>query len=254
LKEQDSGVNPVKDFLFNSKKGFCEHYATAMVLMLRSIGIPSRIVTGFAGGDLNEYGGYLIIRQSHAHSWVEAVIDGFWLTFDPTPVKITEKPSSVILLIDMLKMKWQRYVIGYSLYDQKKIIRAFNVFKDFPTIFDLKIKSKSLHFIIFAIIIFSVVIILFILYGDGYKKRGRFATRQYLSVRNKLGRLGIKVTSSLTPNDIELKGISRGLSSNFSNFIRLYQEIRFGGRKMNAKERLEFKMLTRRVIKEINSL
>ena len=254
LKEQNSGVNPVKDFLFNSKKGFCEHYATAMVLMLRSIGIPSRIVTGFAGGDLNEYGGYLIIRQSHAHSWVEAVIDGFWLTFDPTPVKITEKPSSVILLIDMLKMKWQRYVIGYSLYDQKKIIRAFNVFKDFPTIFDLKIKSKSLPFIIFAIIIFSVVIILFILYGDGYKKRGCFATRQYLSVRNKLGRLGIKVTSSLTPNDIELKGISRGLSSNFSNFIRLYQEIRFGGRKMNAKERLEFKMLTRRVIKEINSL
>jgi hypothetical protein len=82
-------------------------------------------------------------------------------------VKITEKPSSVILLIDMLKMKWQRYVIGYSLYDQKKIIRAFNVFKDFPTIFDLKIKSKSLPFIIFAIIIFSVVIILFILYGDG---------------------------------------------------------------------------------------
>ena len=120
-------MRPVDDFLFNSKRGYCEHYASAMVLMLRTIGIPARIVTGFYGGEFNEYGGYVIVRQSNAHSWVEAAIDGRWRLFDPTPPVVERRASAIGYLLDMLRMKWNRYVVAFSASDQKEIIRTLSM-------------------------------------------------------------------------------------------------------------------------------
>ena len=79
---QDPTIDPVEDFLINRKQGHCEYFASAMVLMLRCAGIPSRMVTGFKGGF--QQGNVFKIQQLHAHSWVEAYIDGQWITFDPT--------------------------------------------------------------------------------------------------------------------------------------------------------------------------
>jgi len=76
--------DPVDMFLFDTRRGFCEHYASAFVLLLRAAGIPSRVVTGYQGGSVNPRGGYLIVRQSDAHAWAEAIIDGQWRRFDPT--------------------------------------------------------------------------------------------------------------------------------------------------------------------------
>ncbi len=80
---------PVDDFLFESKRGHCEFFSTAMALMLRAVGIPSRNVTGFVGGTYNRFGQYYAVRQGDAHSWVEAYIADSarpgWVTFDPTP-------------------------------------------------------------------------------------------------------------------------------------------------------------------------
>ena len=121
------GVSPIEDFLFNSRKGYCEHYATAMIMMLRSIGIPSRIVTGFYGGEMNSYGGYMIVRQSNAHSWVEALINKKWLRFDPTPAVAAERPSAIVMYLDMLKMQWNRYIVSYSSYDQREIMRVITM-------------------------------------------------------------------------------------------------------------------------------
>ncbi|MCC7328110.1 MAG: DUF3488 domain-containing transglutaminase family protein [Burkholderiales bacterium] len=76
--------DPVDLFLFGERRGFCEHYASAFVLLLRAAGIPARVVTGYQGGAVNPRGGYMIVRQSDAHAWAEAMIGGQWQRYDPT--------------------------------------------------------------------------------------------------------------------------------------------------------------------------
>jgi transglutaminase-like putative cysteine protease len=82
LSPQFLGDTPVDEFLFNTRSGFCEHYAAAFVVLMRGAGIPARVVTGYLGGEINE--DYMIVRQSDAHAWAEAFIDGAWRRFDPT--------------------------------------------------------------------------------------------------------------------------------------------------------------------------
>ncbi|EQC48962.1 PF11992 domain protein [Bacteriovorax sp. BSW11_IV] len=78
------GLTGLEQFFFESKKGFCEHYAALMAFALRSLDIPSRIVTGYQGGDFNALGDYFIIREKDAHAWVEGWIKGKgWVRFDP---------------------------------------------------------------------------------------------------------------------------------------------------------------------------
>ena len=79
--ERDS----VDDFLFNTRQGFCGHYASAFTTMMRAAGIPARVVGGYQGGDWNPVGGYLIVRQSHAHAWSEIWLrESGWVRVDPT--------------------------------------------------------------------------------------------------------------------------------------------------------------------------
>lgn len=118
------GSGPLEDFLFYSKEGYCEHFATSMVMLLRASGIPSRLVTGFLEGEWNELGGYFIVRQQDAHSWVEAYIDGVgWMRFDPTPSVPTpaHRPSILSLYLDLMKLKWNRYIIQFSFSDQRRM-------------------------------------------------------------------------------------------------------------------------------------
>jgi protein-glutamine gamma-glutamyltransferase len=90
LRLQDPKLDPLADFLMNVKEGHCERYASGLVLMLRGVGIPSRLVKGFHGIDKDEKGD-LHVRYSHAHSWVEALVPNpngkgeAWITLDPTP-------------------------------------------------------------------------------------------------------------------------------------------------------------------------
>ena len=88
----DAGAEPLEDFLANRRAGHCEFFASALALMLRDRGIPSRLVTGFKGGDYKELAGRIDVQQRHAHAWVEAFLRdpaspnlGRWATFDPTP-------------------------------------------------------------------------------------------------------------------------------------------------------------------------
>jgi transglutaminase-like putative cysteine protease len=83
---KDPKLDPVEDFLVNRKRGHCEYFASALVLMLRSVGVPSRMVSGFKGGTVNAISGAYEVEQRHAHVWVEALIGGDrWVTVDPTP-------------------------------------------------------------------------------------------------------------------------------------------------------------------------
>ena len=84
------GDAPVDEFLFESKRGFCEHYASAFTYLMRAAGIPSRVVTGYQGGEMN--GDYMIVRQSDAHAWSEVWLNGSWQRVDPTA---TVSPSRI---------------------------------------------------------------------------------------------------------------------------------------------------------------
>jgi len=112
---------PLEEFLFVRRSGNCEYFAAAMAVMLRSEGIPSRVVAGFQHGEWNPYGRYFMVRLSDAHSWVEAYVDGRgWVAFDPSPrgEVATAAPGPVSLYLDAARMRWYRYVINWSLGDQ----------------------------------------------------------------------------------------------------------------------------------------
>ncbi len=85
LRPPRLGRQPIDDFLFNTRRGFCEHYAGTFVYLMRAAGVPARVVTGYQGGELNPVGDYLIVRQSDAHAWAEVWLDGRgWVRVDPT--------------------------------------------------------------------------------------------------------------------------------------------------------------------------
>jgi transglutaminase-like putative cysteine protease len=130
-------AQPLDDFLFVSKRGHCEFFSTAMALMLREIGIPSRNVTGFVGGTYNRFGHYYAVREGEAHSWVEAYIDDpshpGWLTFDPTPSAgaqpLGDTTGAWVYMRDLVEavsQRWNHYVIGYDLRSQVHLYDWFS--------------------------------------------------------------------------------------------------------------------------------
>jgi len=86
------GSNPVDQFMFESRRGFCEHYASSFTLLMRLAGIPSRVVTGYQGGEVNPFGGHLVVRQSDAHAWSEVWLQRRgWVRVDPTAAVAPER-------------------------------------------------------------------------------------------------------------------------------------------------------------------
>jgi len=137
FKRDDPEEEPVTDFLFNRRKGHCELFASAMVILCRTVGIPARLATGFCGGSWNRTGSYYVIRGKDAHAWVEVYFEEprdpdtggrgrtiGWVAFDPTPGRSDDDETLGILagLIDYLRLKWQTNVVSFSLWDQVRFI------------------------------------------------------------------------------------------------------------------------------------
>jgi transglutaminase-like putative cysteine protease len=131
LEIPQSGENPVEEFLFIHKAGHCETFATAMALMLREVGIPTRFVTGFVGGEIGLFGRYVIVRGANAHAWVEAWCgpETGWVTFDPTPAVGRPTISSVALaqrlrqVADGVEFFYDRYILSFGQGDQVELVR-----------------------------------------------------------------------------------------------------------------------------------
>jgi transglutaminase-like putative cysteine protease len=122
----DEHSDPIAHFLFERKQGHCEYFASSLALMLRSIGIPSRVVTGFQGGTLNPVNGWYTVRASDAHSWVEAFIPGNgWTEYDATPATARLQTASIFArvtnLIEAADLFWQDWVVQYDLERQFKL-------------------------------------------------------------------------------------------------------------------------------------
>ena len=133
-------------FLFTTRAGFCEHYASAFTVLMRSAGLPARVVIGYQGGDLNPYGGYLLVRQSAAHAWSEVWLPGEgWLRVDPTaaiaPGRIRDGLDAALPerrqrgtlyqlpwirqageAVDAIRAGWNRFVVGYSSRQQERLL------------------------------------------------------------------------------------------------------------------------------------
>jgi len=140
MEQTDPSIDPVEDFLINRKSGHCEYFASALALMLRSIDIPSRMINGFKGGDYNEIAGITTVRQKHAHSWVEALIDRttdseqqpIWMTLDPTPAdqrnasvaRVGGLANKFYLVTDFIRYIWVFYIVGFNSERQDRFLYA----------------------------------------------------------------------------------------------------------------------------------
>jgi transglutaminase-like putative cysteine protease len=119
--------DPLSVFLFDTKKGHCEYFASAMAIMLRHLGIPSRLVNGFQSGEYNPVGDHWVIRQYNAHSWVEAYFPSSgWMEFDPTPPETTHTKSKLARffsnLTDAIDLWWWDGVLNYDYLKQYRTL------------------------------------------------------------------------------------------------------------------------------------
>ncbi|MGI9065890.1 MAG: transglutaminase TgpA family protein [Pyrinomonadaceae bacterium] len=129
LQMKAGGADPLADFLFNVKTGHCEYFSTAMAVMLRTRGIPSRVVNGFLPGEYNDAADAYTVRQSDAHSWIEVYFPETrsWVTFDPTPIAGRTEPVSTGFAAqagkyaEALELIWFQYVVGYDKQEQRSL-------------------------------------------------------------------------------------------------------------------------------------
>jgi hypothetical protein len=117
--------DPLAEFLFERKQGHCEYFASSMAIMLRTLRIPTRVVNGFRTGEFNDLTSQYLVRESDAHSWVEAYFPGYgWISFDPTPAGSPEASTGwrrLRLYTDALASFWREWVVNYDLGHQQHL-------------------------------------------------------------------------------------------------------------------------------------
>lgn len=135
--------DPVDDFLFESKRGLCGHFASAMAVMMRSRGVPARVVAGFARGDWIEPAGQLLFRQKHAHAWVEVWTGQEWQRFDPTPAApFSGRAAS--------EWSWQRFRVmaqqywDYAGYQWTRLVMQYDMTSQLRALERLRSRSDRL--------------------------------------------------------------------------------------------------------------
>ncbi len=125
-----AGQDPMVAFLYDFKRGHCEYFAGAMTLMCQSLGMQARVVIGFKCDEFNEIGGYYLVRQSHAHAWVEVLgDDGAWHSFDPTSGRSADDSQSGLWLglrhlFNFLEFTWANSVVAYDRDSRSSILNA----------------------------------------------------------------------------------------------------------------------------------
>lgn len=202
LMPPELGEASIDDFLFNSLQGFCEHYASSFVYLMRAAGVPARVVVGYQGGETNPFEGYTMVYQYNAHAWAEIWLEGQgWVRMDPTgavaPERISEGAQAVMgdqpgflddsrfsmmrfrntewlntlrLRLDAMDYAWNRWVISYDEDLQLQLLEA--VFGD-------RGKQALLYALGASILLFFIIAAFFLLGGRKRDTRDQ-ATRLYL--------------------------------------------------------------------------
>ena len=211
-------ANAVDDFLFNTKRGFCEHFASAFTVMARAAGIPARIVTGYQGGEYNTMGGYFIVRQSDAHAWSEVWLQGRgWQRVDPTAAIAPERIelgldaalseseavpgralrnnaflSKVRMAWDAANTFWNDEVVQFGAAQQRWLLQKLN--------FDDARWEYLIAGLVLALVGFFLVLTAYLAWKFRPRSRDPVA-HVYEQLCRKLGKLGLPRLPHEGPND-----------------------------------------------------
>lgn len=251
--------DPLANFLFERRKGHCEYFASSMAVMLRTIGIPSRVVTGFASGVYNPLTGWQVVRASDAHSWVEAWIAGHgWRTFDPTPPDPSAIQSSFMartaLFFDAAEQFWQDWILSYDL--ERQIALASRVQQSGrgaklhwveATVgwFSVAARSSAGYAPIAAVVMFLAIVAVMLGPGASRWLRGAIRVRRlkrgegeasdatllYQRMLALLERRGIQKPPWLTPSEFARVLPATQLAPLVEDLTSAYVEFRFGGKR-----------------------
>jgi len=219
------GRKGIEWFVLTNRKGSCEHFASALAAMIRSCGIPARVVTGFLVTEYNESGDYFIVRASDAHAWVE-YFDKTWVAIDATP-SARQAPGIQLHIIDELRFRWIRWVIQYSLEDQ--INFATSIFTTAPRITtQLESLAKYAIFALFTGLCSWVL----------YQIIRRRYVAPYEKILRVITRKGVVLPKNSTHEE-HLRVISESwpaFAPHFEHYLTIYLAWRFGDDEIDIQE------------------
>jgi transglutaminase-like putative cysteine protease len=239
------GADSVDDFLFGTRQGFCEHFASAFVFAMRAAGVPARVVTGYQGGEINPLDGYLEVRQSDAHAWAEVWLAGRgWTRVDPTaesfPTRIDRNLAAAVpagdplpLLMrpdwawlhgmrqrwDALTNDWNQWVLGYNAQRQLDLLSR------------LGMRSPDWRSLTWALSISSSAVVLILLGWALYRQRRLDpAQRQWLRATARLARRGLPRRAWEGPAEYakRVAAVRPEIASAIREIAGLYSRIRYG--------------------------
>ena len=276
--EVKEGELPLEVFLLDKKHGHCEYYSSSMAIMLRTLGIPTRNVTGFVGGRYNPYGRYYALRQGDAHSWVEVFVEGRgWITHDPTPpARAGVGPrqglwADLNAVIDAMRTRWITSVVGYDLRTQIGMLQRMARWlssrrsgdsggsaEEASTPTDWRSMLRSARDVIGGAV---VLVLLFLIWRtirgpkDGGtrlpSKREAAALTLYRELERALAKRGVARPPTRTPQeharDLSEQGFDR--IGDVETVTSTYLEVRFGDRELTEAELTDLKDAVARVRK-----
>ncbi len=234
----------VDEFLFEHQQGFCEHFAAAFAVMMRAVGVPTRVVTGYLGGEMNPAGDYMIVRQSDAHAWNEVWLEEEgWVRVDPTvlaaPTRLDEgleasvsDPDSVPAMArfdaswlrglqlrwDAVNMTWHRWMLGYGPEMQRQWLERLG----------LTSWQQAVMALGGALVALSLLLAWITLYR-GAPRPSDPAVRAWQKLTRKLGRKGLPPQPAEPPNRYAQR-VARArpdLAPGVLQLARLYQQYRY---------------------------
>jgi hypothetical protein len=258
------GDDPLARFLFETRAGHCEYFASAMAVMLRTLGIPSREVNGFLPGEYNDLGGDYIVRASDAHSWVEVFFPGSgWAVFDPTPVAPVSQASLFARFnqyLDWMELTWNEWVISYDFAHQ--VVLAQNLQRgsrswgdafrgevdrfrrsSVRVIKSWQFRHQALAFVVpVGLLAFLALArlgalgrwrrqlrLFWLLRGKTRSAEPQLASVLYGELMRQLARYGFQRGESETPLEFAAAVSEPAVAPAVREFTRIYSETRFGG-------------------------
>jgi transglutaminase-like putative cysteine protease len=262
--------DPLDYFLFTSHAGHCEYFATAMTVMLRSIDVPARYVTGFLPGEYNDVGGDYIIRGSDAHAWVEVFFNGYgWITFDPTPPSNEQRGllGRFGLYWDWFQLTWNEWFINYDFSHQlalgKNVHDSTRSWNDHMQAFYHREQQRVLHRILeldrrtegsryfLPGVLVCLLVALFCLRGGWmvrfavarWRLRARggnvtasLASLEYSEMLRLLEKRGWTKPDSQTPREFAATIPASNISALVAQLTELYHSARFGSQPAPAEQ------------------
>ncbi len=266
LKPPILGANPVDEFLLDSQSGFCEHYASSFVYLMRAGGVPARVLGGYLGGEYNKAGNYLLVYQFEAHAWAEVWFeDRGWVRIDPTawiaPDRINQGIEQALppgenilegsllsarkynpltelrLQLDYFNMRWDKWVLGYDEQAQRQLFQQ------------ILGGVSSTRITLFMAVCFSLVVLLTALsvYIKDLFRVQDPADRLYLSMQKKLKRRRWIRKIDESPNDFAARVSQKDseLGEKLAKFSDLYSNLKYSGISDSDERKILLKQMKR---------